>query len=88
MCLGVPGRIVDIVDQANYIAKVDVGGVKRNINFGLLADEGVQVGDYVLIHVGFAMSKIDEQEAEETLRFLQDLGQLQMELDQYKTKLE
>jgi len=88
MCLAIPGKIVDIVDEAHHIAKVDVGGVKRNINFGLLANEGVQVGDYVLIHVGFALSKIDEKEAEETVRFLQDLGQYQMELEQYQAKFE
>jgi len=88
MCLAIPGKIIEIVDEANHIAKVDVSGVKRRINFGLLADEGVRVGDYVLIHVGFAMSKIDEREAEETVRFLQELGQYQMELEQYQAKLE
>ena len=88
MCLAIPGKIVEIVDAANCLAKVEVSGVRRQINYGLLADDGVQVGDYVLIHVGFAMSKIDEQEAEETMRLLEDLGHYQMELEQYQAKLE
>jgi hydrogenase expression/formation protein HypC len=76
MCLGIPGQIVEIVDPEHHIAKVEVSGVRRNVNVGLLAegDEAVGVGDWVLIHVGFAMSKIDEQEAEQTLDFLQTLG--------------
>lgn len=83
MCLAIPGKIVEIVDEENRIAKVDVGGVKRNVNIGML-DE-VSLGDYVLIHVGFAMSKIDEKEAEETLRLLQDLGSYEEEIDQFKS---
>ncbi len=75
MCLAIPGKIVEIVDVENQIAKVEVGGVKRNINIGML-DE-TRIGDYVLIHVGFAMSKIDEKEAAETLRVLQELGTYQ-----------
>jgi hydrogenase expression/formation protein HypC len=88
MCLAIPGKIVEIVDAADCIAKVDVSGVRRNIHYGLLADEGLQVGDYVLIHVGFAMTKIDVIEAEETLRLLEELGQFQTELEQYETRLE
>jgi hydrogenase expression/formation protein HypC len=82
MCLAIPGKIVEIVDEENRIAKVDVGGVKRNVNIGMLDD--VSLGDYVLIHVGFAMSRIDEKEAEETLRLLQDLGSYEEEIDQFK----
>ena len=63
MCLAIPGKIVEIVDVENRIAKVEVGGVKRNINIGMLPDNETHIGDYVLIHVGFAMSKVDEQEA-------------------------
>lgn len=88
MCLAIPGKIVEIVDQENHIAKVDVGGVRRNVNLGLLVEQDVQVGDYVLIHVGFAMSKIDEHEAEQTVRLLEEMGQYQMELEQYQAKLE
>ena len=83
MCLAIPGKIVEIVDEENRIAKVDVGGVKRNVNIGMLDD--ASLGDYVLIHVGFAMSKIDEKEAEETLRLLHDLGSYEEEIDQFKS---
>lgn len=86
MCLAIPGKIIEIVDAENSIAKVDVGGVRRNVNIGMLDD--TKIGDYVLIHVGFAMSKIDEHEAEETLRVLEEIGQYQDEFEQYKTALE
>ena len=75
MCLGIPGRIIDIVDDANSIAKVDVSGVKRNVSIALVRPEGIEPGDWVLIHVGFAMSKIDENEARETLQALQLMGE-------------
>jgi hydrogenase expression/formation protein HypC len=85
MCLAIPGRIVEIVDEDNSIAKVEVGGVKRNINIGMLGKEEARVGDYVLIHVGFAMSKVDEKEAEETLRVLKEIGEFDLELEQFRT---
>ena len=72
MCLGIPGLVVEWVDRDNAIAKVEVSGVRRNVNLGLLDD--VDAGDWVLIHVGFAMSKIDEAEAAATLEFLTALG--------------
>jgi hydrogenase expression/formation protein HypC len=75
MCLGIPGRIVDIVDDANSIAKVDVSGVRRNVSVALVRPEGIAAGDWVLIHVGFAMSKIDENEARETMLALQLMGE-------------
>jgi hydrogenase expression/formation protein HypC len=86
MCLAIPGKIVEMVDAENQIAKVDVGGVRRNVNIGMLDD--ISVGDYVLIHVGFAMSKVDEKEAEETLRLLQDLGSYEEEMNQFKSSLQ
>lgn len=85
MCLAIPGKIVEIVDEANSIAKVEVGGVRRNINIGMLGKDEAQVGDYVLIHVGFAMSKVDEKEAQETLRVLNEIGEFDLELEQFKT---
>ncbi|MEP6636514.1 MAG: HypC/HybG/HupF family hydrogenase formation chaperone [Acidobacteriota bacterium] len=85
MCLAIPGKIVEIVDVDNHIAKVEVGGVKRNINIGMLGKDEARVGDYVLIHVGFAMSKVDEQEAEDTLRILKEIGEFDLELEQFKT---
>jgi len=84
MCLAIPGKIVEIVDAVNHIAKVEVGGVKRNINIGMLPENETHIGDYVLIHVGFAMSKVDEQEAEETLRVLKELGEYQNEFENFK----
>ncbi len=86
MCLAIPGKIVEFVDMENHIAKVEIGGVKRNINIGML--DGTRLGDYVLVHVGFAMSKVDEREAEETLRLLQELGSFETEFDDFKTSLE
>ena len=74
MCLGIPGRIIEIVDEEYDIAKVDVSGVKRNISIALVRPEGIVAGDWVLVHVGFAMSKIDETEAQETLKALKLLG--------------
>ena len=74
MCLGIPGQLVEFVEPEHHIAKVDVSGVRRNVNVGLLAGE-VDVGDWVLIHVGFALSKIDEEEARATREFLETLGQ-------------
>jgi hydrogenase expression/formation protein HypC len=74
MCLGIPGQIVEIVDETLQIAKVDVSGVKRAVSVALLGASGIRAGDWVLIHVGFAMSKIDEHEAQETMRLLQEMG--------------
>ncbi len=85
MCLAIPGQIVTVTDEANRLAQVEVAGVRRNVNIGLLDDDdggGARPGDWVLIHVGFAMSKIDEQEALDTLRLLEDMGA------DYETELE
>ncbi len=79
MCLAIPGKIVEFIDLENSIAKVEIGGVKRNINTALLDPTEIKIGDYVLIHVGFAMNKIDEQQAQETLRLLQELGEYEIE---------
>ena len=75
MCLGIPGQLVEFMDEHEHLARVDVSGVTRVINIGLLEDEGLQKGDCVLIHVGFAMSKIDEAEAQLALEGLQLMGQ-------------
>jgi len=85
MCLAIPGKIVEMVDAENQIAKVEVGGVRRNVNIGMLDD--TQLGDYVLVHVGFAMSKIDEKEAEETLRLLRELGAYADEVEQFESSV-
>jgi hydrogenase expression/formation protein HypC len=75
MCLGIPGEIVELMDDRPDLAKVDVSGVRRAINIGLLEDEKLAPGDWVLIHVGFALSKIDEEEAKAALDFLEGIGQ-------------
>ncbi len=75
MCLGIPGEVVELFDSNRHLAKIDVAGVRRNINIDLLEDEDVQPGDWVLIHVGFAMAKIDEEEAHRALEGLQLMGQ-------------
>jgi hydrogenase expression/formation protein HypC len=75
MCLGIPGEVIEVLADRPDLAKVDVSGVKRAINIGLLAHEQVDPGDWVLIHVGFALSKIDEAEAKAALEFLEGIGQ-------------
>ena len=77
MCLAIPGQIVEVVDEGNRLACVDIGGVLRNVNIGLLDGDGSAAGpgDWVLIHVGFAMSKVDEDEARATLGLLQQMGE-------------
>ncbi|MBS4726962.1 HypC/HybG/HupF family hydrogenase formation chaperone [Mycobacterium sp. SM1] len=74
MCLGIPGRIVQISDPENYLATVDVSGVRRTISVRLLEGDMPQPDDWVLVHVGFAMAKIDETEALLTLAAVQKLG--------------
>ena len=77
MCLAIPGRVVEILDEDLQLAKVDVSGVRRTVNISLVNDEEerVELGDWVLIHVGFAMSKIDEADAQTTLRALEEIGE-------------
>ena len=76
MCLAIPGQVVGFVDEPNRLARVDVAGVVRSVNVALLDLEGssAEPGDWVLIHVGFALSKVDEEEAMATLRLLQGMG--------------
>ncbi len=83
MCLAIPGRVVEVVDETRQLAKVDVSGVLRNVNVGLLDD--VRPDDWVLIHVGFALSKVDEEEAQATLGLLQRMGEaFEQELEDLK----
>jgi hydrogenase expression/formation protein HypC len=84
MCLAIPGQIMEIVDEPNRLAKVEVAGVQRTVNVGLLDDP--QAGDWVLIHVGFAMSLIDEGEASATLELLEQMGaEYEQELEELTT---
>jgi hydrogenase expression/formation protein HypC len=76
MCLAIPGQVVEVVDDANRLATVDVSGVLRSVNIGLLDGESPAApGDWVLIHVGFAISKVDEEEAQATLGLLEEMGE-------------
>ena len=75
MCLGIPGEVIELHPDQRDLAKVNVSGVRRMINIGLLADDPPVPGEWVLIHVGFALSKIDEQEAAAALQYLEGIGQ-------------
>ena len=84
MCLGIPGQIVEITNPDTLMAKVDVSGIRREVNIACVVDAAHPaeqcIGDWVLVHVGFAMSRIDEQEAQKTLALLLELGEAQQEL--------
>jgi hydrogenase expression/formation protein HypC len=85
MCLGIPGRIVKLDDAGKKLATVDVSGVKRQVNIACIVDAEHPaedcVGDWVLVHVGFAMSRIDAAQAAETLKILTELGEAQAEIE-------
>lgn len=89
MCLGIPGQIVSIDPNIEKMAMVDVGGVRRQVNISCIVDEDHPpascVGDWVLVHVGFAMSRIDEKEAALTLQLLEEMGEVQTELEAMRT---
>jgi hydrogenase expression/formation protein HypC len=90
MCLAIPGQVVEVVDDHNRIAKVEIAGVRRNVNIGLLDEDGdgARPGDWVLIHVGFALSKVDEEEAKATLRLLAQMGaEYEQELEELKASV-
>ncbi len=85
MCLGIPGRIVSIDDAGRKLATVDVSGVRRQVNISCIIDDdhppAACIGDWVLVHVGFAMSRINEAQAAETLKILTELGEAQAEIE-------
>jgi len=85
MCLGIPGQIIELTDRANLMAKVDINGVRRAVNIVCIVDEDhppeACIGDWVLVHVGFAMSRIDAEEAQKTLELLAEVGELQDEMN-------
>jgi hydrogenase expression/formation protein HypC len=90
MCLAIPGQILEIVDEENRLARVDVAGVRRNVNVGLLDGEagGIEPGDWVLIHVGFAISRVDEKEAAATRSLLEGMGaNYEQELEELKASV-
>jgi hydrogenase expression/formation protein HypC len=75
MCLAIPGQILELIPGPPLLAVVDVTGVRRKVDLGLLVDENPVPGDWVLIHVGFAMSKISEQGAHQQMQMLRMLGE-------------
>jgi hydrogenase expression/formation protein HypC len=86
MCLGIPGQVIEMTDPGAYLAKVNVNGIKRSISVRLLADSGIGIGDWVLVHVGFAMAKIDEREATATLDAVRRMGKAYTdELDVFRS---
>jgi hydrogenase expression/formation protein HypC len=90
VCLAIPGRVIEVVDEANRLALVEVAGVRRTVNIGLLDADGASAGpdDWVLIHVGFALSVVDEEEAAATLELLQNMGaEYEQELEELKASV-
>ena len=90
MCLAIPGQIAEIVDEANRLAQVDVAGVRRTINIALLDSDGhaTSPGDWVLIHVGFAISRSDEDEARATHQLLEQMGaEYEQELEELRASV-
>jgi hydrogenase expression/formation protein HypC len=83
MCLAIPGQVIAIGEQP-MLAKVDVAGVRRNVNIGLLEDAAVVPGDWILIHVGFALAKIGEAEAREQLRMLRAMGEDELAIEEVR----
>jgi hydrogenase expression/formation protein HypC len=75
VCLGIPGQVVELMPDRPDLAQVEVSGVRRAINIGLLVDDPPFPGDWILIHVGFALSKIDEAEAKAAMDFLIGIGE-------------
>lgn len=84
MCLAIPGRIVEFVSGLNQVGIVEVAGVRRKVLLGLLADDMPETGDWVLIHVGFAMSKISEVEAANQMRLLSMLGETEQAMEEVR----
>jgi hydrogenase expression/formation protein HypC len=84
VCLAIPGQIIDIAPDQPLLARVDVGGVRRNVNIGLLEPGEAAPGAWILIHVGFALSKIDEAQAHDQLRMLRAMGEDQLAIDEVR----
>ncbi len=84
MCLAIPGKIVELLAEQNHMGIVEVTGVRRKVQLGLLEDDMPKAGDWVLIHVGFAMSKISEQDAMEQMRLLRALGETEQAMEEVR----
>ncbi len=84
MCLAIPGQVVEFHAEQPALVKVDVGGVRRNVNIGLLEDGEIALGDWLLIHVGFALSKVSESEAHDQLRMLRAMGEDELAMEEVR----
>ena len=84
MCLAIPGQIIELSSEQPLLARVNVAGVQRNVTIGLLEDESVGPGDWILIHVGFALSKIDEEQAHDQLRMLRAMGEDELAMEEVR----
>lgn len=84
MCLAIPGQVVELVPEQPALVKVDVGGVRRNVNVGLFEPGEIGLGDWVLIHVGFALSRVSETEARDQLRMLGALGEDELAMEEVR----
>jgi hydrogenase expression/formation protein HypC len=84
MCLAIPGKIIEFADESKHIATVDFSGVRRSVNIDLVRELGIEVGDWVLIHVGFALSKISEEQAAEQIELLNMLGEAQTSIEEMR----
>jgi hydrogenase expression/formation protein HypC len=84
MCLAIPGKIIEFADESKRVATVDFSGVRRSVNIDLVRELGIEVGDWVLIHVGFALSKISEEQAAEQIELLNMLGEAQTSIEEMR----
>ena len=84
MCLAIPGKIVEIDAHQAHLGTVEVAGVRRKVDLGLIQDETPAAGDWVLIHVGFAMTKVSEHDALEQMRLLNMLGEAEQAMDEVR----
>ena len=84
MCLAIPGKIVSLVPDEPHLGVVEVTGVRRRVDLGLLIEDMPKIGDWVLIHVGFAMSKISERDAMEQMQLLTILGEGEAAMDEVR----
>lgn len=84
MCLAIPGQVIEMMPEQPALVKVDVGGVRRNVNVGLFEPGEIGIGDWILIHVGFALSKISETEAQEQLRMLRAMGEDELAMEEVR----
>jgi len=84
VCLAIPGQVVELVPEQPALVKVDVGGVRRNVNVGLFEPGEIGLGDWVLIHVGFALSRVSESEARDQLRMLGALGEDELAIEEVR----